>query len=194
MPDYLFINYSEWGEIMNGLVSQLKRLKKMTGIYDFTHVYAPPRGGLPIAVHLSHHLSIDMIEFIDPNYPPDWFGPNDNLLVIDDIVDTGKTFKNLKEMLDIIVEEIPTFQYKLASIHYKPRTIIKPDIFMQEISNDTWVVYPFENLEECGREKTEFNLRRKKELSIETSNPIVTATQIEDQDKQIWKSFLGEQE
>jgi hypothetical protein len=65
---------------------------------------------------------------------------------------------------------------------------------MQEISNDTWVVYPFENLEECGREKTEFNLRRKKELSIETSNPIVTATQIEDQDKQIWKSFLGEQE
>lgn len=194
MTEYMFIDYKMWGDIMNGLVSQLKRLKKMSGIYDFTHVYAPPRGGLPIAVHLSHHLNIDMIEFIDLNYPPDYFEATDNLLVIDDVVDTGKTFKDIKGMLDDIIEETPTFQYKLASIHYKPRAIIKPEIYLQEVPNDTWIVYPFETCEGCEYERTEFQLRRKRELAIETGKPVITANQIPEQDKQIWQSFLGEHE
>lgn len=203
MTEYSFISYSQWGEIMHGLVSHLKRLKKMSGIYDFTHVYAPPRGGLPIAVHLSHHLNIEMIEVIDLNYPPDYFEPTDNLLVIDDVVDTGKTFKELKEILDNITEEMPTFQYKLASIHYKPRTILKPDIFMHEVPNDTWVVYPFEDCEGCDLERTQFELQRQKELAMKTGRPIITAEQntsrrslnttqrAEKSDRQ-WSGMIGE--
>jgi hypoxanthine phosphoribosyltransferase len=160
MPDYMFIEYDLFGRILEGLVAQLKRLKKMSGVYDFTHVYAPPRGGWPIAVHLSHHLNLQLIEVIDLNYPPDYFGVNDNLLVVDDVVDTGRTFNDLKEMLDNIIEDLPTFQYKLASIHYKPRTIIKPEIFMQEVPNDTWIVYPWESKENCGEDCLEFQERR----------------------------------
>ena len=133
MTEYMFIDYKMWGDIMDGLVTQLNRLKKMSGVYDFTHVYAPPRGGLPIAVHLSHHLNMEIIYDFDLNYPPDGFESKDNLLVIDDVIDTGKTFNDIKEVLDHIIEEVPTFQYKLASIHYKPRAIIKPEIYLQEV-------------------------------------------------------------
>lgn len=182
MPDYLFIDYKTWGDIMEGLVSQLKRLKKMSGIYSFTHVYAPPRGGFPIAVHLSHHLDIDMIEVIDLNYPPDYFQPDDNLLVIDDVVDTGRTFQDLKDMLDNIIEDIPTFQYKLASIHYKPRAIIKPEIYLQEVPNDTWIVYPWEKCEGCEQERKDFQERRS----------LNTTQKMQKQDQIIWQSFVGD--
>jgi hypoxanthine phosphoribosyltransferase len=182
MPDYLFIDYTMMGQILEGLVAQLKRLKRMSGVYDFTHVYAPPRGGFPIAVHLSHHLNLQMIEVIDLNYPPDYFEVNDNLLVVDDVIDTGKTFNDLKEMLDNITEEMPTFQYKLAAIHYKPHTIIKPDIYMQEVTNDTWIVYPWESCEDCEKEREDFRERRQ-----------ITATQrMQKQDQIIWRSFLGD--
>ena len=180
--EYLFIDYKTWGEIMDGLVHQLKKLKKMTGVYDFNHVYAPPRGGLPIAVHLSHHLKLEMVD-IDPNFIPDWFEPKYNLLVIDDIVDTGETFQNIKKLLDVIIEDMPTFQYKFASIHYKPRTILKPDIFMQEVSNDTWVVYPFENCEECQEDKQDFAKRR----SLNTTQ---RAARIES--GTAWSGMIGE--
>jgi hypoxanthine phosphoribosyltransferase len=183
MTEYMFIDYKMWGDIMDGLVAQLNRLKKMSGVYDFTHVYAPPRGGFPIAVHLSHHLNLQMIEVIDLNYPPDYFEAKDNLLVIDDIVDTGKTFKDIKEMLDHIIEETPTFQYKLAAVHYKPRAIIKPEIYLQEVPNETWIVYPWESCEDCEKERENFRERRQ----------INTTQRMAKQDQLIWKSFLHEE-
>lgn len=180
MPEYLFIDYKTWGDIMDGLVSHLKRLKQKSGIYDFTHVYAPPRGGLPIAVHLSHHLDLIQIMDLDP-YVGREIKPDHNILIIDDVVDTGKTYNEIRKVMELIIESLPTFQYKFASIHYKPRAIIKPDIYMQEVHNDVWVVYPFENCEECEKEKEDFRDRRQ-----------LNATQkMEKQDQIIWRSFLG---
>ena len=193
MPEYLFVDYEEWGKIMKDLVDQLKRLEKMSGIYKFTHVYSPPRGGLPIAVHLSHHLNFQMIN-PDLDWPPDYMEANDNLLVIDDIVDTGETFKDIKEILDQSIEQIPTLQYKTCSLFFKPRSIFKPDIYRQTVDNDTWVVFPWECTDNCSYEKAEFNLKRKKELAIETGKPIITATQASEGNRLIWKSFLGEHE
>jgi hypoxanthine phosphoribosyltransferase len=192
MTEYLFIDYKTWGDIMDGLVSQLKKLKKMSGIYDFTHVYAPPRGGLPIAVHLSHHLNIQMIANLFEYFEEEFYA--NNVLVIDDVIDTGKTFTEIKSMLDCVIDDHPTFQYKLASIHYKPRAIIKPEIYLQEVPNNTWIVYPWEHLDNRKYDEIDFKLRRKRELAIETGKPVVTATQIPEQDKLIWRSFLGEHE
>ena len=183
MSEYLFIDYSTWGHIMDGLVKQLEWLKRESSVYNFTHVYAPPRGGLPIAVHLSHHLDIKIIHDFDLNYPSDGSNSNDNLLVIDDVVDTGKTFNDIKEVLDHIIEEVPTFQYKLAAIHYKPRAIIKPEIYLQEVPDDTWIVYPWEKCDDCEDQRINFQERRQ-----------LNATQrMEKQDQIIWKSFLHEE-
>ena len=144
---------------------------------------------------------MEIVYDFDLNYPPDGFESKDNLLVIDDVVDTGRTFSDIKEVLDLLIEEIPTFQYKLAAIHYKPGAIIKPEIYLQEVPNDTWVVYPWEHLDDRKYEREAFKLRRKKELAIETGQPVVTATQrpknvtqkMQKQDQIIWKSFLHEE-
>lgn len=194
MPDYLFLDYVTFGRIMEGMVAQLKRLAKTSGVYKFTHMYAPPRGGWPIIVHLSHHFKdieviYDYKQFLDHNV-----GDNQNLLFVDDIIDTGKTVRSFLGDCEKIIEYHPTFQYKTCSIYYKPRTLIRPDIYMQEVNNETWVVFPWECTEECSYQKTEFELRRKKELAIESGKPVITSLQknTDEGDQIIWKSFLNE--
>lgn len=194
MPDYLFLDYVTFGRIMEGMVAQLKRLAKTSGVYKFTHMYAPPRGGWPIIVHLSHHFKdieviYDYEQFLDHNV-----GDNQNLLFVDDIIDTGKTVRSFLGDCEKIIEYHPTFQYKTCSIYYKPRTLIRPDIYMQEVNNETWVVFPWECTEECSYQKTEFELRRKKELAIESGKPVITSLQknTDEGDQIIWKSFLNE--
>ena len=57
--------------------------------YKVDAVYGPPRGGLPIAVTLSHRLNIPLIK--------DYWETEklDRVLIVDDIADTGKTLEPL---------------------------------------------------------------------------------------------------
>ena len=49
------VTYQEFGKLLDLLVAKLEA-------YKFDYVYGPPRGGLPIAVHLSHHLDIELVD------------------------------------------------------------------------------------------------------------------------------------
>ena len=49
----------------------------------FNGIYGVPRGGLPIAVSLSHRLNLQF-----------YMLPSNEILVVDDISDTGKTLKD----------------------------------------------------------------------------------------------------
>ena len=53
----------------------------------FTGVYGIPRGGLCLAVSLSHYLNIPLLEL-----------PQDNCLIVDDIYDSGKTLEKYKKL------------------------------------------------------------------------------------------------
>ena len=58
------------------------------------------------------------------------------MLIIDDIADTGKTFKELEKDLDTP---------KYAALHYKSTSVFKPDYYAEEIDDDFgWIVYPWE--------------------------------------------------
>jgi len=155
----LFIGYKQYGEIMNQLVNSLYKVGMQTQNYIFSHVYGVPRGGLSIATHISHNMNLEMTnlyKFMNR----DWYDGL-NLLVVDDIVDTGKTFEDLGDELLNIADRCPTFNYKFLSIHYKPRSIFKPDIFFQEVNNSTWVVYPWEcDDERCEQDRVDFSKRR----------------------------------
>ena len=178
MPKYLNIDYNEFDKIMDRLYRHITKLCKMSDVYKFTHVYGPPRGGLPIAVHLSHHLNLEYVDNLDILF--DDVITNANILIVDDIVDTGRTMLDIKFILDNIIEINPTVQYKLMAINYKSRADIKPELFYQEVDNDTWVVYPWEKCEDCEKESYEFDVKRLQELKNKTINDgktIVTATQ-----------------
>ena len=54
---------------------------------EFSGIYGVPRGGLCLAVALSHKLKINMIS-----------EPIKNSLIVDDVYETGVTLNNLKDI------------------------------------------------------------------------------------------------
>lgn len=64
-----------------------------------------------------------------------------SILLVDDIADSGETFKYASTKLRrSFCEHVET-----ASVFYKPCSIFKPDYFAEEVSEDAWIVQPWEN-------------------------------------------------
>jgi len=60
------------------------------------------------------------------------------VLVVDEVADTGKSLKLVKEH---IVEK-GAMEVKIATVYYKPWSIVKPDYYEKETSR--WIVFPWE--------------------------------------------------
>ncbi len=61
------------------------------------------------------------------------------VLVIDDIVDSGET---MREILKVLREKFPQTQFKLATIFYKPTAVIKADYTVKVA--DKWIDFFWE--------------------------------------------------
>jgi hypoxanthine phosphoribosyltransferase len=61
----------------------------------------------------------------------------DRILLIDDISDSGTSFKLTKDML--IDKEVIT-----ASLFLKHKTAFKPNVYGKIVPDDLWVVFPWE--------------------------------------------------
>jgi len=109
----IVIGWEEFGEMADKLAEQIKG--------DFDGIYAMPRGGLPLAVTLSHRLKLPLL-----------MEPTKETLIVDDISDTGESLKNISGE-------------KIACLHSTPWTITKPDWFVKMKENkEDWIVYPWE--------------------------------------------------
>lgn len=65
---------------------------------------------------------------------------DDNILIIDDIFDTGLTMDKISNILNVCCKNI-----KIATMYFKPKnnkTIMVPDYYLYE--TDKWVVFPHE--------------------------------------------------
>jgi len=124
-----FVTYEEYGKLLDELVREIKNgidISKLSLIYTFM------RGGLPIAIHLSHFLNIPVITNETDYYFP--AGGCDEILVVDDIADTGKTLDGFQIL------------FPIATLYYKPRSIVKPKFYVRETEN--WIVFPWETKDE----------------------------------------------
>ena len=94
-------------------------------------VYGPPRGGLPIAVTLSHRLGVPFIQTEE-----EMLNIKESVLIVDDIADTGKTLERLKPLMghDDVV---------LYTIYYRQQSTVTPNAWVFEKKGD-WVVFPWE--------------------------------------------------
>jgi len=63
---------------------------------------------------------------------------NLKILVVDDVADTGKSLKLVKEKL----ESMGAKEVKVATIYYKPWSIFKPDFYVK--TTDAWIIFPHE--------------------------------------------------
>mgnify|MGYP003605439883 FL=1 len=61
------------------------------------------------------------------------------VLIIDDIVDSGET---MKEILFILKDKFPNIEFKIATLFYKNTALIKPDFSVREANE--WIDFFWE--------------------------------------------------
>lgn len=122
----VFIGWGELEENVSKLVSNIKEVDYVVGI---------PRGGLIIAVMVSHrlgikHMTIDHLEKLEE----DGFDLiKKRILIVDDISDSGQTLKRYKKD-----------GYTTATLDVRNSTITVPDHYVNWLDNTNWIVYPWE--------------------------------------------------
>ena len=114
-----FISWNLIDEAVTDIAFNIKNTNK-----DFKGVYGIPRGGLILAVMLSHKLDLPLIMSKDEL--------DESSIIIDDIADTGKTLLDFTE-----------YESYVVTIHEHEQSLIKPDYSVLD-KGDKWIVYPWE--------------------------------------------------
>jgi hypoxanthine phosphoribosyltransferase len=147
-------NYT-WEEFsfdMRELVRGNRSNKKEKGwrIIHANTVVGIGKGGLPLAVILSNMKESPLKIIMANSYknrkqkelcveqfnPLLWKSP---ILLVDDIVDSGKTMKYIKSQLEVWGKKVFT-----VCLFYKKHSIIKPDAYFHRVKNNIWVKFPWE--------------------------------------------------
>lgn len=115
---------------------------------SYKGVVAVTRGGMIPACIIARELNLRMIEtFCVASYDHknqgeaqvikglDVVGDGEGWLVIDDLVDTGNTYK-------LIRQHLPKAHF--ACVYAKPQGVPTTDTFVIEVSQDTWVYFPWD--------------------------------------------------
>ena len=137
----LLMTWREYDQAMRRLVKRLSN-------YEFDSILAIPNGGCIPGVMLYNLLDKPIL------YHPEFY-PYKHPLVVDDISDSGKTLVGVAGILE--AQGIP---YTTLTIHYKPKSCFKPDLYFKKTSR--WVVYPWEHKK---RWIGEYNRNRKRSES-----------------------------
>tara|TARA_Y100000034_G_C6772961_1_gene344928 strand:+ start:405 stop:842 length:438 start_codon:yes stop_codon:yes gene_type:complete len=95
-------------------------------------IYGVPRGGLPIAVSLSHRLGLPLLmNYADKKL----VAKGKKVLVVDDIADTGHTLIDFDNPSNVVV-----------TLHYHEDSVVLPNYYV-ELKGDEWIVYPWEEID-----------------------------------------------
>ncbi|MTI45115.1 xanthine phosphoribosyltransferase [Roseibium hamelinense] len=78
---------------------------------------------------------LQVIKPVDPKVIDLEGGEGGGVLVIDDLVDTGKTAKVVRQMLP---------KAHFATVYAKPVGVPMVDTFVTEVSQDTWIYFPWD--------------------------------------------------
>lgn len=117
----------------------IAKLVKESGIV-VKQVFGLPRGGLIPAVILSHLLNVPLVVTKEQC--------RTDVLIVDDICDTGETFKNL-------VEHFKGMRYSTAVVVQLPGADFHPTFVGRAVSAHDWVEFPWETWETSKVDNTE---------------------------------------
>ncbi len=110
-------------------------------------IAAVSRGGLVPAAIIARELDVRLIDTIcivsyrddnsqqQPEILKDIAGTGQNWLIIDDLVDTGRTAKVVRAILP---------EAHFATVYAKPAGRPMVDSFITEVSQDTWILFPWD--------------------------------------------------
>ena len=112
----------------------------------FDGIVAIARGGLVPAAIVARELEIRLVDTVcvasydhkeqgDAQILKNIRGDGANLLIIDDLVDTGTTAQIVRKMLP---------RAHFATVYAKPAGQPMVDTFVTEVSQDTWILFPWD--------------------------------------------------
>jgi xanthine phosphoribosyltransferase len=121
---------------------------RLVGQGPFRGIIAVTRGGLVPAAIVARELDIRLIDTLcitsydDRAQQPGPVqvlktvsGDGAGFLIVDDLVDTGETARAVRELLP---------KAHFATVYAKPAGRPLVDTFVTEVSQDTWIVFPWE--------------------------------------------------
>lgn len=141
-----------WDQIHRDARALAWRLDKQGPLEDgaWKAVVAITRGGMAPAMIAARELDIRIVDTISvksydhqsqseaqvlksPN--PELMGDGTGILVIDDLVDSGRT-------LEVVRNLLPKAHF--ATVYAKPKGRPMVDTFITEVSQDTWIFFPWD--------------------------------------------------
>ena len=127
------INYFSWSEFDKSVEHIADKCKFL----EFSGIYGIPRGGLCLAVALSHKLKINLIS-----------EPIKNSLIVDDVYETGITLNAYKDiegaMFFVLFSKIKPIWWNTVYISEKKE----------------WIVFPWENSLNSQSDRKEYIKKR----------------------------------
>lgn len=135
----------DWAELHRDTRALAWRLAEMG---PFRGVVGIARGGLVPAAIIARELDIRLVETIcivtyrdddtpgEPRALKPLEGDGAGLLVVDDLVDTGITARLARSMLP---------RAHIATVYAKPAGRPEVDTFVTLVSQDTWIVFPWDD-------------------------------------------------
>jgi xanthine phosphoribosyltransferase len=132
---------------------------RLTDLGPFRGIVAISRGGLIPAAIIARELDLRLVESVcivtyedetrgEPvvTKPPAAAGDGTGFLIVDDLVDSGATGRVVRALLP---------KAHFASVYAKPAGRPVVDSFITEVSQDTWILFPWETepqfIEPLGR-------------------------------------------
>ena len=118
--------YVSWNEVNKFVQQVVHRYAE----HDIPGVYGLPRGGLVLAVMISHRLNIPML-----------MSPVEGCLLVDDICDSGESLVHYTKNTSA---EIDKPSYHIVTMYFKENRLgVLPEMYSYQKGND-WIVFPWE--------------------------------------------------
>ena len=125
--------YFTWNDFDKSVVHIANKCRSL----EFSGIYGVPRGGLCLAVALSHKLKINLIS-----------EPKKNSLIVDDVYETGITLNTFKDvegaMFFVLFSKIEPIWWNTVFISKKSE----------------WIVFPWENTLNAKCDRKEYIKKR----------------------------------
>ena len=146
-----------YDDIHNGALKLIDMIQHQGSIPDLVVGFS--RGGLLPATILSHYFECQFqalavtyrdaaatgFKYDDLKCIDALIRCNKNVIIVDDICDSGKTFIKFHEYYDDVnPQHINIDNIKTAAIHHRYTSLYTPDFIAEHIVNDDWQVYPWE--------------------------------------------------
>ena len=163
-----------WNQIYNMLLNLAEKIRKDKFKPDV--IVGVSRGGWPPARVLSDLMGNPNIANVRAEFylgvaetkgeptltqPVSMEVDGKKVLVVDEVADTGKSLKLVKQH---IIEK-DAKEVKIATVYYKPWSIVKPDYYEKETSK--WIVFPWE-IKETVRKIVKKCMEKKTSIEEET--------------------------